>query len=601
MRKFLRDVFVSAIGSAVGLGLLSFLGLITLVGLLVAIFSGEEKVAEIKDKSVLVFNLSSNITDKQLSADLENALMGDLPNSLSLRQVTDAIEKAATDEKISGIFLQGDGVNNNDNNNGFVTLKEIRKALEKFKASGKPIIAYDVDLFEGEYYLASIADQLILNPMGLMEMNGLASPQMFLSGALEKYGVGMQVIRVGNYKSAIEPLTRQNFSPENRLQTQDLLNDLWTDLTQTVSQNRKITPQKIQQLVNTKGVILPQEALTNGFVDKLGYFDEALTKLQELTGTANGKVEDIPQVYLDEYIAMNDSVKKTASSENQIAVVYAEGEIVDGEGDVYTIGGDSLAQTLSEVREDPSVKAVVFRINSPGGSATASDIIWREVSLLKEKVPVIVSMGNLAASGGYWIATGGNYIFAENTTITGSIGVFGILPNIQKLSTNNGITWDVVKTGNLADSDTISRPKTEQELKIYQMMVNDIYNTFLDRVAKARNLPKDKVNQIAQGRVWSGVDAKKIGLVDEIGGLNEAIAYASQKANLGEDWSLQEYPIPKTLEEEILDKLFASQVKNDLDPLSKELLKVKQDLSLLQRLNDPKGIYARLPYNLRID
>ncbi len=596
MRKFFRDTLVSAIGSFIGLGLLSLVGFITFIGLLIAIFSGE-KTAEIEDKSVLVFDLSTTIMDKQASASVEDALMGNLPDNLSLRQVITAIENATTDEQISCIFLQGDGYGNN---NGFTTLKEVRKALEKFKESGKQIIAYDVDLSEGEYYLSSLADQIILNPVGLMEMNGLAFPAMFLTGAFEKYGIGMQIIKVGNYKSAVEPYIRTNFSPENRQQSQELLNDLWRDVTQTISNSRKISPQKIQQVVVNKGVIMPKEALANGYIDKIGYFDEVLGELRKITETTE-EDDYIPQISLDEYIAITDSNKENITSENQVAIVYAEGEIVDGEGDLSTVGGDSLAQTLRDVREDSEVKAVVLRINSPGGSVTASEVIWREVSLLKEKVPVIVSMGDLAASGGYWIATGGNYIFAEDTTITGSIGVYGILPNIQKLATNNGITWDVVKTGNFADIDTISRPKTAQELKIYQDSVDEIYDLFLEKVAISRNLTKVKVNQIAQGRVWSGIDGKKIGLVDEIGGLNDAINYAITEANLGEDWSLQEYPTPKTIEDEILDQLLGSEVKNNLDPLTKEWLKVKQDLAFLKKLNDPRGVYAILPYNFRVE
>jgi protease IV len=596
MRKFFRDTFVSALGSLIGLGLLGFVGFITFIGLLIAIFAGE-KTGEIKDKSVLVFDLSATIRDQRSGVTIEDALIGNLPNSLSLRQVKDAIENAATDERISGIFLQGDGYGNYS---GFATLKEVRKSLEKFKESGKPIIAYDVDLLEGEYYLSSIADKFVLNPMGLMEMNGLGVSQMFLTGALEKYGIGMQIIRVGNYKSAIEPLTRKDFSPENRQQTQELLNDLWGDFTQTVGNSRQINPQTIQQLVNNKGIILPQEALSNGFVDEIGYYDQVLTHLRELTGAQNDEEDFASQIYLDEYITLTDSTQQGIVSDNQIAVIYAEGEIVDGFGDINTIGGDSLAETLRQVRDDDTVKAVVLRINSPGGSATASEIIWREVSLLSQKLPVTISMGDLAASGGYWIAMGGNYIFAETTTITGSIGVFGILPNIQQLGENNGITWDVVKTGNFADIDTLSRPKTERELQIAQSAVNEIYSLFLDRVAVSRNLTKEKVSQIAQGRVWSGIDGKNIGLVDEIGGLNEAIAYAVEKANVGDDWSLQEYPIPKTLEEEILQQLFPTQGKNNLDPLTKEWLKIKEDLAILKRLNDPRGVYAILPHNFRV-
>jgi len=596
MRKFLRDTFVSALGSLIGIGLLSCLGLITFIGLLIAIFSSQETV-KIEDKSVLVFDLSTMILDQQNRASVEDTLLGNLPNSLSLRQVIDGIENAASDDKIVGLFLQANG---NYADYGFATLKELRKALEKFKTSGKPIIAYDLNVSENEYYLISIANQLILNPIGLIEMNGLAMPEMFLTGALQKYGIGMQIIKVGNYKSAVEPLTRKNFSPENRLQTQELLNDLWNDLTQTISKSRKSSPQKLNQWVNNQGIINPQEALNNGLVDQIGYYDQALTELRKMTEIKD-ETDNIPEISLDQYLNLPQTDQKIVDSKNQIALVYAQGEIVDGQGDLNTIGGDSLAQTLREVRNDQTIKAVVLRVNSPGGSVTASDVIWREVALLSKKMPVIVSMGDVAASGGYWISTAGTYIFAEDTTITGSIGVFGILPNLQTISTNNGITWDVVKTGTFADIDTMARPKTPQELKIYQRSVNEVYDLFLDKVAKSRKLNKEKVNQIAQGRVWSGLDGKKIGLVDEIGGLNDAIAYGVKKANLGDDWSLKEYPIPKTLEEEILEQLLGENVKNQLNPMTKEWLKIKEDLSFLQRLNDPKGIYAILPYDFRVE
>ncbi|MCA1991442.1 MAG: signal peptide peptidase SppA, partial [Coleofasciculus sp. S288] len=265
---------------------------------------------------------------------------------------------------------------------------------------------------------------------------------------------------------------------------------------------------------------------------------------------------------------------------------------------------ERFAKQMRQIRLDKDVKAVVMRINSPGGSATASEVIQREVRLTREKKPVIISMGDYAASGGYWIATGGNYIFAEPNTITGSIGVFGLQFNVQKLANDNGITWDVVKTGRYADSSTVSRPKTPQELAIAQKMVNQIYNQFLDKVAEARKLPKQKVAQIAQGRVWSGQDAKQLGLVDEIGGMDAAIEYAAKQAKLGKDWELQEYPEVRSLEERILEKLTGednARSRKQPDPLTAEFLKLKADLNVLQSLNDPRGIYARLPFNWRID
>jgi protease-4 len=285
-------------------------------------------------------------------------------------------------------------------------------------------------------------------------------------------------------------------------------------------------------------------------------------------------------------------------------VLYAEGEIVNGQGGVQQVGGDSFARQLRQLRQDEDVKAVVLRINSPGGSVVGSDVIQREVRLTREKKPVIVSMGDYAASGGYWIATSADRIFAEPNTITGSIGVFGLQFNVQKLANNNGISWDVVKTARYADSTTVSRPKSPQELAIAQKSVNQIYNQFLNKVAESRKLPKQKVAQIAQGRVWSGQDAKQLGLVDELGGMEEAIDYAAKQAKLGKDWELQEYPKVRSLEQRILQKLTSDNSARTEQlpvPLKAEFLKLQTDLSILQSMNDPRGIYARLPFNWRLD
>lgn len=291
-------------------------------------------------------------------------------------------------------------------------------------------------------------------------------------------------------------------------------------------------------------------------------------------------------------------------------MVYAEGEIVDGEGENEQVGGDRFAKVFRKIRQNKNIKAVVLRINSPGGSATASEIMQREVRLTREIKPVVVSMGDVAASGGYWIATDSNRIFAEANTITGSIGVFGVLFNAQKLGNDNGITWDAVKTGRYADTQTVARPKSAEELKLYQRSVNRIYSLFLNKVAKGRKLSTDKVSEIAQGRVWSGTAAKKIGLVDEIGGLDSAIEYAAKQAKLAKDWELQEYPRMNSLEEQLFGKV-AEETKTALgiettpnttpDPLTTEFHKLRQEIAIFQRMNDPRGIYARLPFNIKID
>ncbi len=317
------------------------------------------------------------------------------------------------------------------------------------------------------------------------------------------------------------------------------------------------------------------------------------------------------QISLNSYAQVSGkSLGVERNSKNQIAVVYAEGEIVDGKGEDGQVGGDRFAKIFNKLRQDKDVKAVVLRINSPGGSATAAEVMQREVKLTREVKPVVVSMGDVAASGGYWIASDSNRIFAEPNTITGSIGVFGILFNGEKLANDNGITWDSVKTGRYADSQTVSRPKSPQELEIYQRSVNRIYNMFLNKVSQGRKLPEQKVAEIAQGRVWSGEAAKEIGLVDEIGGLNTAIAYTAKQAKLGDDWEVQEYPRTSSFGERFFGRateeartafgIESTQLKS-ANPLTAEFQKLQQEVEILQKMNDPQGVYARLPFNLKIE
>ncbi|MEB3224824.1 MAG: signal peptide peptidase SppA [Synechococcus sp.] len=595
MKDFLKQVFSSCLGTLIALSLLSTLSLSVFIAL-IAFFASQEGGGKPKENSILIVDMGTIIQDRDPSSSLSSVLAGDLPDVLSLRDVTESIRAAAKDEKITGLLLDG----RQNSLNGYATLKEVRQALEEFKAAGKKIYAYDVEMTEREYYLSSLADEIWLNPLGGMEMNGLGSEQLFFKGALDKYGIGVQVVRVGSFKSAVEPFTQEQLSPENRQQTAALLGDLWTDFKQTVTGDRPFAATLPQTLADTQGIILPEVAAREKLVTRLAYFDEILTELKTFTGTAQD--DDLPQVSLADYSLELSLAELGNFSENQVAVVYAEGTIVGGEGTPDSIGGDSLSRQLRELRQDPDVKAVVLRINSPGGSAIASEIILRELKLIREaKKPVIVSMGDVAASGGYWIATESDRIFAQPNTITGSIGVFGILPNVQTISNNNGLTWDSVQTGKLANLGTASRPKTAAELAIFQNFVNDIYAKFLQRVSAARGLTKTEVDKIAQGRVWSGEDAKAIKLVDELGGLSAAIAYAVEKANLGEDFTVQEYPQPQTWEEEIFSNLLGVQIEGAADPLTQEWLKLQEAMELWRSLNDPKQVYALMPWQLRID
>ena len=600
MRPFLKQIFASFIGTIIGVTLLLTLGAGGLVMLILAGIAVEEETG-VKRKSVLVMDLSLNIQDTEPDSSLGDIVTRQQSNAITLRRVIQSLEQAAKDKHIVAVLL--DGSSSQGSPTGYATLQEVRFALEKFRAAGKKIIAYDVDWSEKEYYLGSVADTVLLNPMGALEINGLSSEQLFLAGALEKFGVGVQVIRVGKYKSAVEPFTQTSLSQENRQQTEKLLWSIWSDFLATVGKSRDKTPQELQQIAGQTGTLLPEEAIQKGLVDELVYFDEVVANLKQETGNRE-KDLSYNKVSLQDYADIALKASPTKFSDQRIAVLYAQGSIVGGEGDTSEIGSQRFAREIRKLRHNDDIKAVVLRINSPGGSATASEIILREIQLTNKEKPVVVSMGNVAASGGYWIATGADYIFAESSTITGSIGVFGLLFNVQEVANNNGVSWDIIKTTNLADLQTVVRPKTGQELELYQRFVNNVYNKFLDKVAAARKLPRQKVAEIAQGRVWSGEDAKQIGLVDEIGGIEAAINFAGEKASL-ETWQVEEYPQYKGLNLNHLLSNFStqssSQTEKNIDPLTEKFLDLRSDLSSFNSFNDPKGIYTRLPVNFKIE
>lgn len=605
MNNFLKQTLASLIGSLLGLTIFSGVSTVGFLLILIAVASSQSSTPTVKDKSVLVFDLSMNITDSEPNSSqlLQKTFSGVEENNITLRKIVETLDKAGRDQNIVGIYIDGTNANSAV---GYASLKEIRQALEKFRKTGKKIIAYSTDWSEKEYYLSSVANQIVVNPMGAMEMNGLSSQPMFLAGAFEKYGVGVQIVRVGKFKGAVEPLILNKLSPENREQTQKLLDDVWGEWRKSVGTSRNILPQKLQAIANSQPILGATAAKSNGLVDTIAYEDQVFTDLKKLTGKQE-KDKTFTKISLSNYAEVPG---KSLDSDHKIAIVYAEGEIVNGSGDEGQIGGDNFAKVFSKIRQNNQIKAVVLRINSPGGSATAAEIMQREIKLTRQIKPVIVSMGDIAASGGYWIASDSNRIFAQANTITGSIGVFGVLFNGQKLGNNNGITWDTVKTAQYADQQTISRPKSPQELAVYQRSVNRIYNLFLERVSQGRKIPTAKVAEIAQGRVWSGTAAKQIGLVDEIGGLNVAIEYAAKQAKLGTDWEIQEYPRVSTFPERLFGKkldetkaklgIEKTQTKNS-NPLINELGKLQQEIKTLQTMNDPQGIYTRLPVNFKIE
>ncbi|MGQ9896427.1 MAG: signal peptide peptidase SppA [Acidobacteriota bacterium] len=606
MREFLKYVFASLTGTLIFFGLV-FGGILLLLASIASLSSGRSPEPDVQDKTVLVFDLSATISDIAPSddgreVDVQRLLRGSGRQVLPLSTILDCLDKAAADKRVVGLYLHGN-LATDGYGSGFAALREVREALLRFKESKKPIYAYNETYSERDYYLASVADQIFLNPFGAIEMNGLASEMMFLGEAFKKYGIGIQVTRVGKYKSAVEPLLFDKMSPESREQTQKLLDDVWAEFVSDVAAARQMTPDDLQRLANEKALLVGSEAVAAKLADETAYLDQVLGKLRNVSGVNDNKAP-FRQVALPTYARVSRrSLGLERTSRNIIAVVYAEGDIVDGVGNDGQIGGDRLAKELRKLRQDDQVKSIVLRVNSPGGSALASEVIRRELDETRRGgKPVVVSMGTVAASGGYWISTASDKIFAAPNTITGSIGVFGVLPNVQKLAGDYGIKWDTAKTNRYADLGTITRPKTEDELKLIQMNVDRIYDEFLTRVSEARKLPKETVQEIAQGRVWSGAEAKRLGLVDEFGGLVAAIRAAAELAKLGNDWKIAEYPKRRNLAEQLAKLLTDGEPERLVQgPVQRELEQLWAEMATLSAFNDPLGVYIRLPFLLRLN
>jgi len=610
MKQFFITFFANLAALLFVFGGPMLLLLILIVASVTAGTKGKHLVT-IERGSLVVFDLSMNVTDSPEHATstdpLRNALSGDNTRSMPLHRLLSALKKAAKDDRIKGILLVG-SFEPADFGTGYACLKELREAIIDFKKTGKPVYAYLEAPTTRDYYVASAASTIYLNPYGEMEMPGLAVIKTYYKGGFDKYGIDVQVTRVGKYKSAVEPFILTKMSDADREETQKLIDDLWGDFVTAVTSSRPIDAAAFQQLVDTDGYILPEHALAAHLVDKLAYFGDVLNDLGKVAPSSDYARIPLPfkQVAIGDYINAGRTPRLLGErgSDNVVAVLYLEGEIVDGWGELTNIGGDRFASELRDLRKDDDVKAVVLRVNSPGGSAYASEVIQHEIIALKAKKPVIVSMGNYAASGGYWVSTYGDRIFAEPNTLTGSIGVFGMFMDVQKLANNTlGVTFDSAKTGAYADFETISRPKTDQELALAQSRVDNLYSKFLDKVSTSRSIPRDTIDGIAQGRVWAGSEALDLKLVDEIGGLENAIAYAATKAKLGTRYRVKEYPEEVTFAQ-TLALLFSNQEEPvshaKADPLTQEFLKMKSDLKSLQEFNDPMGIYARMPLGWEI-
>jgi len=546
--------------------------------------------------------MNTNITEAQQEEDpfggLERELTGQgSSNSLSMTQIIQGLDKAAKDDRISALYLEGNLVSENYGS-GPAALLEIRQALGRFKAK-KPIYAYNTGWSKSDLMLVAGASHLYLDPMGAVDMTGLVAEPMFYGDAFKKYGIEVQVTRVGKYKAAVEPFITNKMSDANREQISKMLSDIWSEWKLVIGSDRKLQPEQIQAIADQKGFLLASEAKSVGIIDEIKNYDEVLNELKKLTGKKESD-KTFNQVSLQSYLDVDVEDAAPRESKNRIAIVFAEGEIVDGNGSSTQIGGNSLSRQLRRLRMDPAVKAVVLRVNSPGGSAVASDLIQREIILIQKEKPVVVSMGYVAASGGYWISASSNRIFAEPNTITGSIGVFGLLPNVKRLANSVGITWDSVQTSKLGAMQTLSRPKTEAELARIQTSVDMIYSEFIRKVSEGRRLKPEFVNEIAQGRIWSGKEAIKLGLVDELGGLGQAIDHAVLISKLGDDYQIDYPQPPKGGFNKIFESLGKKEEPMGTGNFSEIARQIKNQINWLNALNDPNDIYARVPFDLNL-
>jgi len=589
MKAFLRNL----LATICGLILVGILLILVIAGL-----ASQDGVPKVPDKAVLMLNLATPIADKpmteELEAMLQNLAGGGQKDTITLRAVLDSIEHAIQDDRIKAIYLTG-SVGRQGYASGWAAMREVREKLLAFRDSGKPIISYQMGLNEIDLYVASTASRLVLNPFGVVEFNGFAAQVMYYKAFFEKYGIDVQVTRVGKYKSAVEPYMLDAMSDPNREQLETLLSDLFDACVEGVAQSRGQEAGALRQLAQETGFIGAQDALTHGLVDEADYFDTVLDQLKQLTGVEPGeKMESLVSVK-DYYKGVQ---AKKSEHKDKVVVIYAEGAIVNGKNE-KNVGGATLAKLLRRARLDDEVKAVVLRVNSPGGSAQASEVIQRETRLIAEQKPLVVSMGTVAASGGYWISAYANRVFASPNTITGSIGVFGMLPNIKEIMNEHGINVDVAKTSETADIQSLFRPKTEEELALIQKFIDFIYDEFLDKVAEGRGLDRDAVHEIAQGRVWSGTQAHQLGLVDELGGLYDAVDWVATEAGLGE-YALVEYQKPKELLDEILEDLGLS-ARVQRHPMAGVYEQLGTLTRVLEACDDPNGAYARLPYDLIIE
>lgn len=584
--NFLRNLLASILGSLFAFGIIfvMFFIFISLVG-------SSEDAVNVKDNSVLELQLQRPISDYTGTNELD-PFSGIFEQSQGLDEIIHAIEVAKSDNRIKGI-----SINNNFIIAGLAQTQAIRKSLEDFKSEGKFIYAYADFYMQRDYYLASVADSIFMNPVGVLDFKGLSTEVLYFKELQEKSGIKMEVIRHGKYKSAVEPYLENNMSEANRSQLSALLQSLWNSMVTDISKTRSISEENLNIIADTLGGRMPKYAKRSGLIDDVLFYDEYENKLAEALKIKRDA--EVNYSALDDYVKYSNK-KALKSGDGKIAVVFAQGEIFYGEGGPSIIGQGIINEALIKAREDEKVKAIVLRVNSPGGSALTSDIIWREVELTKKTKPIVVSMGNVAASGGYYIAAGADRIFAEPTTITGSIGVFGTVPNMSGLADNIGINAEQVGTNKNAIDYSLFEPMQENFKDQVQESIEDAYQTFLQRVSEGRNMTIAQVDSVAQGRVWSGTEALEIGLIDELGNLDDAIAAAAELASL-DAYGIKKFPKYKSGFERFIEDLEGASlhikenlIKNEIGAEAYSILKQ------LKSLQEQKGVQARMPFALDI-
>ncbi|MET4107163.1 signal peptide peptidase SppA [Hymenobacter sp. UYP22] len=585
----MRQFFKYVLATFTGLVLFSLLGVVLLVGFIVAAASSDKEVTVARN-SVLELTLDKPIGEREFNNPF-SGFTGGQSSSIGLDELKAAIRRAKKDDDIKGIFLNLELVQG-----GMASLEEVRQELVDFKKGGKFIVSYTDAQSEKSYYLASVADKLYLNPQGTLEFNGLSSETMYYKNLFDKLGVQAQIFRVGSFKSAVEPYFRTSMSDSARLQTASFLNSLNGSMLSEVAAARKITPARLKVISDSMLVHNADDAKRLGLVTDLGYYDQATDYMKGKLGVE--KDDKLSLIDLSDYKKSADEDEGSTSG-SRIAVVYAEGDIVTGKGGNESIGSTRFAESIRKARLDKNVKAVVLRINSPGGSSLASDIIYREVMLTKKVKPVIASMSDVAASGGYFIAMGCDTIVAHPTTITGSIGVFGVLPNIEPfLRAKIGVTTDRVTTGKFSDFPTITRALTPFEQQQFQEEINRIYADFTSKAAQGRKMPVERLRRLASGRVWSGTEAKARGLVDVLGSMDDALRIAARRANLKEgDYRIQKLPRQKSFAENLFSSFSEEaklrMVKDEMGPMYPMYQQYK-------KLSEMKGAQMRMPFEVQV-